>query len=109
MIDDKSVTVLRSKDHKKYRTDLKFYVNDVDKSGKGIKESERLFKETFPDLDSSLIGSVIILGQGLPSKFSDNTPSGRKELLENSSKSDLFPTKINFTSSCEFDLISFNQ
>lgn len=96
MIDDKSVTVLRSKDHKKYKTDLKFYINDVDKSGKGIKESERLFKETFPDLDSSLIGSVIILGQGLPSKFSDNTPSGRKELLENLSKSDFMIQHIKF-------------
>ena len=41
-----------------------------------------------PDITSQLIGSVIILGQGLPFKFSSNTPSGRKEMLEKLSKSD---------------------
>ena len=30
----------------------------------------------------------MILGQGLPQRFSNNTPSGRKEVLEKLSKSD---------------------
>lgn len=39
-------------------------------------------------MNSQLLGSVIILGQGLPQRFTNNTPSGRKEILEKLSKSD---------------------
>ena len=87
-IDNNSYRILRSKDHKEYKTNLKVYINNEDKSGKGIRDTEQLLLEYLPDLTSSLIGSVIILGQGLPQRFSNNTPSGRKEVLEKLSKSD---------------------
>lgn len=87
-IDNTEYEILRSKEHKEYKTNLKVYVNGEDKSGKGIRDTEKLLKEYLPDLTSSLIGSVIILGQGLPQRFSNNTPSGRKEVLEKLSKSD---------------------
>lgn len=87
-IDNTEYEILRSKEHKEYKTNLKIYVNGEDKSGKGIRDTEKLLKEYLPDLTSSLIGSVIILGQGLPQRFSNNTPSGRKEVLEKLSKSD---------------------
>ena len=87
-IDNNNYRILRSKDHKEYKTNLKIYINGKDKSGKGIRDSEKLLSEYLPDLTSSLIGSVIILGQGLPQRFSNNTPSGRKEVLEKLSKSD---------------------
>lgn len=80
--------LLRSKDDKKLGTDLKIYINGEDKSGKGVRESQQLLDQFLPDITSQLIGSVIILGQGLPFKFSSNTPSGRKEMLEKLSKSD---------------------
>ena len=67
---------------------LFFYKNGEDTSGKGIRDTEKILSQHFPDLTSMLIGSVIILGQGLPQKFSSNTPSGRKEILEKLSKSD---------------------
>lgn len=70
------------------KSDLKIILNDKDISGKGIKESEAILKQYLPDLTSSLIASIIILGQGLPNKFSSNKPSGRKEVLEKLSKSD---------------------
>ena len=57
-------------------------------SGDGVRKSEALLAQYIPDLTSSLIGSVIILGQGLPHRFTNNTPSGRKEVLEKLSKSD---------------------
>ena len=63
-------------------------INGEDVSGKGIRDSEKLLQQYLPDLTSSLLGSVIILGQGLPQKFTNNTPSGRKEVLEKLSKSD---------------------
>ena len=74
--------------YKEPKPDMKITVNGENKSGKGIKESEQALAELLPDLTPSLIASVIILGQGLPCKFSNNTPSGRKEVLEKLSKSD---------------------
>ena len=80
--------IIRTKDHKEYKTNLKIFINGEDKSGKGIRDTQKLLNEYIPDLTSSLIGSVIILGQGMPQRFSNNTPSGRKEILEKLSKSD---------------------
>ena len=87
-VNEDKYQVIRYKDDVKLGNDLKIFINDENKSGKGIKESKELLKQYLPDLTSQLIGSVIILGQGLPHKFSNNTPSGRKEVLEKLSKSD---------------------
>ena len=70
------------------RSDMKIYINGEDRSGKGIRESQQLLKTYLPDLTSKLIGSIIILGQGLPYRFTYNTPSARKALLEDLTKSD---------------------
>lgn len=88
ILDGKNYRIIRSREHKELGSNLKIYINNEDKSGKGIRDSEKLLAEYIPDLTSSLIGSVIILGQGLPQRFSNNTPSGRKEVLEKLSKSD---------------------
>ena len=87
-VDGDSYKLCRYKEHHKYKTDLKIYKNNQDISGKGIRDTQNLLKEYLPDLTSDLIGSVIILGQGLPQRFTNNTPSGRKEVLEKLSKSD---------------------
>lgn len=70
------------------KSNLTIIVNGKDESGKGISESEKILNRYLPDLNSNLISSMIILGQGLPNKFTSNTPSGRKEVLEKLSKSD---------------------
>lgn len=72
----------------KPKSDMKIKINDVDKSGKGIKESEIALGNYLPDLSKDLISSIIIIGQGMPNKLSKFTPSGRKQLLEKLSKSD---------------------
>lgn len=87
-VDKDKYKIIRSRNHKEFGTNLKIYINDEDKSGKGIRDGEELLKKYLPDLTPLLISSVMILGQGLPSKFTNNTPSGRKELLEKLSKSD---------------------
>lgn len=87
-VNNDSYKIIRSKDHSVYKTTLKIFINGEDKSGKGIRDSEKLLLEYLPDLTSELIGSVIILGQGLPKRFSNNSPSARKEILEKLSKSD---------------------
>lgn len=70
------------------KSDLKIFKNDIDLSGKGIRESEKKLQELLPDLNKDLIASTIIIGQGMPNKFSSFSPSGRKELLEKLTKSD---------------------
>ena len=70
------------------KSDLKIFKNDVDLSGKGIRESEKKLQDLLPELTKDLIASSIILGQGLPNKFSSFSPSGRKDLLEKLTKSD---------------------
>ena len=70
------------------KSDLKIFKNDVDLSGKGIRESEKKLQELLPELNKDLIASTIIIGQGMPNKFSSFSPSGRKDLLERLTKSD---------------------
>lgn len=87
-IDKHSYKIIRCKDHPKMKSDLKIFIDGEDKSGKGLKDSKELLKNYLPDLTTSLLSSVVILGQGLPQRFTNNTPSGRKEILEKLSKSD---------------------
>ena len=82
------IKIIRYKDYARIGTDLKIYKDGVDCSGKGIRESEALLEQYIPDINADLLGNIIILGQGLPHKFSDNSPSGRKEVLEKLSRSD---------------------
>ena len=70
------------------KSDLRIFKNDVDLSGKGIRESEKKLLELLPELTKDLIASTIIIGQGMPHKFSSFSPSGRKDLLERLTKSD---------------------
>ncbi len=87
-LDKNTYNILRSKDHKEYKTNIRILIDGKDCSGKGIRDSEKLLVQYLPDVTASLLGSVIILGQGLPQKFTNNSPSGRKEVLEKLSKSD---------------------
>ena len=87
-IDNDLYFLIRSKEHKKLKTNLKIYINNEDKSGKTLKDSEKLLQQYLPDLNKQLLTSIIILSQGLPDKFSANTPSKRKEILEQLTKSD---------------------
>ena len=87
-VDSNQYKIIRTKEFKSSASNLKLCVNNKDVSGKGIRDSQKILEEYLPDLTSQLIGSVIVLGQGLPQRFTNNTPSGRKEVLEKLSKSD---------------------
>lgn len=76
------------------KSDLKITKNDIDISGKGLRESEKKLGEVLPDLTKDLIASTIIIGQGMPNKFSAFSPSGRKDLLEKLTKSDFMVEDI---------------
>lgn len=83
VLDNKNYTIIRSKNP----SNLKIFLDDKDISGKGIRDTERIVKELLPDIET-IISSVVILGQGLPNRFTNNSPTGRKEVLEKLSKSD---------------------
>ena len=70
------------------KSDLQIIKNGADVSGKTYRESEKKLGDLLPDLTHDLIASTIIIGQGMPNKFSSFSPSGRKELLEKLTKSD---------------------
>lgn len=83
ILDNKNYTIIRSKNP----SNLKIFLDDKDISGKGIRDTEKIVKELLPDIET-IISSVVILGQGLPNRFTNNSPTGRKEVLEKLSKSD---------------------
>ena len=83
-LDNNSYEIIRTKNP----SNLSIYINGENKSGKGIRDTSELLVKYIPQLSSSLINSVIILGQGLPQRFTNNSPSGRKEVLEKLSSSD---------------------
>lgn len=87
-IDSDDYSIIRYKDHKKFKSNLKFFINSKDFSGKGVRDTQQIVNSYLPDVNSQLLNAVIIMGQGLPMRFSNNTPSGRKEILEKLSKSD---------------------
>ena len=70
------------------KSELQIVKNGTDISGKTFRESEKKLGEALPDVTKDLIASTIIIGQGMPNKFSSFSPSGRKELLEKLTKSD---------------------
>lgn len=87
-IDGNKYKIIRYKEDLTYGNGLKVFFNGEDVSGKGVRDSSKILEQYLPDLNAQLLGSVIVLGQGLPQRFTNNTPSGRKEILEQLSKSD---------------------
>lgn len=90
-IDNTDYQIIRTKGK---QSAIQFFINGEDKSGKGVRDTQEIIENTIPNLTPQFIGSVIILGQGMPSRFSNNTPSGRKEILEQLSKSDFMIQEI---------------
>ena len=83
-VNTQTFKITRTKDP----SNLSIIIDDKDMSGKGIRDSEKLLKNYLPDINAEVLNSVIIIGQGMPMRFTNNTPSGRKEVLEKLAKSD---------------------
>lgn len=89
-----SFVITRTRNHSKFKNNLFIKKNGEDVSGKGLKDTEDLLSQYLPSVTSELINSVVVLGQGLPMRFTNNTPSGRKEVLESLSNSDFMITDL---------------
>ena len=92
--DDCSVEVWFESRENKYRIcrtkgkSLEIYENDKDISGKGIRETQEIIEAMFPEFDAEYLGATVLIGQGMPNAFTNNTGAKRKEILERLSKSD---------------------
>ena len=93
-VDNISYRIMRTRNHPEYGNNLKIWRDDEDISGDKLKKSEIVLTNELGQLTSSLISSVIVLGQGLPNKFTDLTPLGRKDRLEELSQSSEFVGEI---------------
>ena len=89
-VDDVHYDIVRTRNHPELKNNLKIYRDGQDISGVGLKKSEDILKNELGQLSSSLVSSVIILGQGLPNKFTDLSPIARKDRLEELSQSSEF-------------------
>ena len=89
-VDGIEYEITRTRKHPQLGNNLRILRNGEDISGVGLKKSEEVLSNELGQLTSSLISSVIILGQGLPNKFTDLSPIARKDRLEELSRSSEF-------------------
>ena len=78
--------IVRSRNHEELGTRVMLFMNDEDISGKTMKDCDSTISQYLPELSQSIISSIVILGQGLPHKLTNYSPSGRKQLLEDLSQ-----------------------
>ncbi len=81
-INDDEYLLSRYREHPDHGNNLIIVKNGENISGSGVKKSEQVLATELPFLTEDLIGSVIVLGQGMPSRFTNYDPAGRKEILE---------------------------
>lgn len=93
-VDGINYKVMRTRNHPDYGNNLKLWKDGTDISGDKLRKSESILETEIGQLTSSLISSVIILGQGLPNKFTDLKPAARKDRLEELSQSSEFINEL---------------
>ena len=91
--DDHRYEITRTKSNAS-TSNIVLLVDGENKSGKGVRDTQRIIEDSLPELTKDLLESVIVLGQGLPNRFTSNTPSGRKEILEKLTKTDFMIQEI---------------
>lgn len=101
--DGNDYVVKRGQDPAKF---LYLSKNGTDLSGKTYTETLAKLTEYLPDLTKELIGSCLILGQGMPNKFSGFSPAGRKDLLEKLTKSEFMINDIKGRITKRFDVLN---
>lgn len=93
-VDNVVYDIKRTRNHPEYGNNLKLMKDGADISGDKLRKSESILANELGQLSSSLISSVIILGQGLPNKFTDLKPAARKDRLEELSQSSEFINEL---------------
>lgn len=87
-VNETEFRVIRTRDRKN-KANLKIYIDGEDRSGKTLRDGEAILKQYLPSINSEFLGELIIIGQGMPHRFSRCKSSERKEILENLSNNTL--------------------
>lgn len=80
-------SILRVQD-RNGRKQLSLYKDGELLPSKGLRDSEDQLERHLPELTMKFLGSTVVLGQGLPQRFTNNSPAGRKAILEELSNAD---------------------
>ena len=73
---------------------LDIYKDGNQLQAKGYRDACDVLSKELPELTFKFINSVIILGQGLPGRFTNNTPAGRKAVLEELTNADFMINQV---------------
>lgn len=84
---DTTYRILRTKGDSQYGNCCLVYADDALLSDQTQRSQETISK-ILPTLTPEILGSIILLGQGLPYRFSSLSPTKRKDLLESLSGTD---------------------
>lgn len=109
MVDGVDYVITRTRNHPVYKNNLLIHRDGEDISGGTLRKSESILKQELSQLTSSFISGIIIMGQGLPNRFTNLGPTARRERLEEFSQSSDFIEEIktriaNFSSVTKSDL-----
>ena len=86
-VDGLEYEITRYKKDSSYGNDCRVY-KDKELISDQLKKSNDLISQLIPISSPDVLGSISVLGQGLPYRFSSLSPTGRKSLLETMSGSD---------------------
>lgn len=95
-VDSQNYLIRRTKSHTEYGTTLQVY-EEGDLLSDQVNKSKELISKIIPAVSSpEVLGSIVLLGQGLPYRFSSLSPIRRKELLETLSGSSRETESLSF-------------
>lgn len=80
-VDNTYYKIIRSKQSKEYGNAVLFY-KDEELLADQTKKAQELINRYIPSVSPQVLGSIVLLGQGLPYRFTGLSPSKRKDLLE---------------------------
>lgn len=87
---------------------LKIWKDSKELEYKGLRDAEGVLQKYLPELTLNFLGSTIILGQGLPQRFTNNSPAGRKAILEELSNADFMISHIKENIKNRQDILASN-
>lgn len=93
-VDATEYLIRRTRNHPDVGSNLFIEKDGKDISGDKLKKTELILEQCLPKVNSNLLTSVVILGQGLPNKFTSLTPIKRKERLEELAETSEFIKKF---------------
>jgi len=82
VLDNVTYRIERYRKHKKFKNNIRIFINDEDKSQHTTKASQTLI-DSIIRIEQDMFNSIIILEQGLKNRFSQLKDTARRETIQN--------------------------